>query len=135
MAASFAYQICQLEPASVEFVWLSSSCAFTIGIQIVEWVSGIPTHPQFESWWNGSQDTVLHHKLTMVFLHPESIIRQQLNFFVRGKPLRLLPDLHNWVCRLKLIPVSERPVEAPHSFMHKFAVYKHCTTDSQTTRY
>ena len=35
IAASFAYQIGKLEPASVEFVWLGSSCAFTIGIQIV----------------------------------------------------------------------------------------------------
>ena len=90
---------------------------------------------QFESWWNGSEDAVMHHKLTMVFLHFESIVRQQLNFIVRRKPLRLLLDLYKWVCRLKLIPVSERQVEAPHSerqvevphaLVHKFALHKHC---------
>ena len=57
-------------------------------------------------------EPLAHHRITLRFLQDCTILRQQLNAFLAGTPLRELPDLEMEVGKLSLVRIVERIIEA-----------------------
>jgi hypothetical protein len=67
---------------------------------------------------------VLHHRLTTTFCATGGPLRHQMEAFAAGESLRTLTELRLEINKLRLIPLTERAAERPHSLIMKAVTHK-----------
>ena len=91
--------------------------------------------------WEACADPAAHHRLTVYVCSPDTAVGEQLRLFAVGAERRSLPALYAIACKLAMVPVTERCVEAPHGRVKIGSAFKnagplevalvHCFPDIQ----